>query len=233
MTSAAPILRFSRVSVDAGLQYDTAIADVSFSIFPGELLLVRLDTTAHRTPLADAAQGLLNLDEGAIEFEGKDWTKMSPPVASDMRGRIGRTFDGRGWISNLDVLENIVLSQRYHTSRPQEEITKEASDLARRFGLNAIPPGRPSQTREQDLQRAACVRAFLGRPRLLILENPTLRANPDLLTSLTAAVQEARTEGAGTLWMTTEWAVWNEPALSPTRKFAMSGSKLAADVASC
>jgi phospholipid/cholesterol/gamma-HCH transport system ATP-binding protein len=226
--SAAPssILRFSHVTVEADQRYDSAIWDVSFSLAPGELVLVRLDATHALLPLADAAQGLVEPGEGTVEFAGEDWSSMKAWRVAELRGQIGRIFEERGWISNLDIEENLFLSQEYHTKRRESEIAREAAMLSRLFGLPGIPRGRPAQVRPMDLQRAACERAFLGRPQLLILESPTTAAAPDMLAALINASREARSRGAGILWTTSELSVWNDAGLRPTFKCVMTGSQM-------
>jgi phospholipid/cholesterol/gamma-HCH transport system ATP-binding protein len=220
------ILRFSNVTVEADPRYDSAIWDVSFSLTPGQLVLVRLDATHAVLPLADAAQGLVEPGEGTVAFAGENWLNMGPPRVAEQRGRIGRVFGDRGWISNLDIEENLFLSQEYHTKRRESEIAREAAMLSRLFGLPGIPRGRPAQIRPMDLQRAACVRAFLGRPQLLILESPTTAAAPDMLAALINASREARSRGAGILWTTNELSVWNDAGLRPTHKCVMTGSQM-------
>ncbi len=221
-----PILRFSNVTVEADEHYDSAIWDVSFSVSPGQLVLVRLDATHAVLPLADAAQGLVEPGEGIVEFCGENWSAMQAPRVAEVRGKIGRIFQNRAWISNLDIEENLFLSQEYHTRRRESEIAREAAGLARLFGLPGIPRGRPAQIRPPDLQRAACVRAFLGQPQLLILETPTTAAPPDLKAALINACRDARARGAGILWTTSELSVWNDPGVRPTLKCVMTGSQM-------
>jgi len=222
----ASILSFSNVTIEAGQDYDSAVWDVTFSLAPGELVLVRLDVTHSNLPLADASQGLADPVEGTVQFIGENWAGMTPSRAAQLRGRIGRVFDERGWISNLDIEENLFLSQEYHTQRSERDIATEAAALSRQFGLPGIPRGRPAKIRPMDLARAACVRAFLGQPELLILESPTSSAAPGLFPALINATREARGRGAGILWTTSELSVWNDPGVRPTRKCVMSGSQM-------
>lgn len=221
-----PILSFSGVTLESDDGYDTSMWDVTFNLGAGELALVRLEPTHRRLPLADAAQGLIDPTEGAVSFAGEDWGALTEIRAAAQRGNIGRVFDGGGWISNLDVDENISLAQRHHTARTPAEIATEAAALARTFGLPGLPRGRPTTVRPQDLQRAALVRAFLGRPQLLILESPTVGVYPDVLPALLNAVRGVRARGAAVLWTTLDAAVWNEPAVRPTLRCVMTGSQM-------
>ena len=110
-----------------------------------------------------------------MKFEDTDWEEMAADAAAAARGRIGRVFEVRGWISNLDVDENITLAQRHHTSRPLGEIEAEALALAQQFGLADLPRLRPAMLRAGELRRAAWIRALLGAPTLILLEHPRAR----------------------------------------------------------
>jgi phospholipid/cholesterol/gamma-HCH transport system ATP-binding protein len=227
MSDAEPrILELDQATSESSAAYDTGMFNFTLSLSAGELVLVRLESEAVRLPLADAACGILPLESGTVRFVGEEWAAMNLHQAARQRGRIGRTFEGRSWVGNLDVDENVVLAQRHHTHRTTAELAAEASDLARQFGLPGLPRGRPDQTRRQDLQRAALVRAFLGSPILLILERPEAGIFPQIMPMLVNALRKARQRGAAILWITSQIEVWHDPGVRPTARYAVSGSQL-------
>jgi phospholipid/cholesterol/gamma-HCH transport system ATP-binding protein len=222
----APILNFAEVTIRSSLQYETGLSDASFALSPGDLLLVRIERENERLPLADAAQGLLGGDQGTISFLGEDWRELSADRAAAQRGKIGRLFDDEGWISDLDVDENILLAQLHHTDRSEAEIMDEALTLARVFGLPGLPRGRPGEARRWDLRKAACIRAFLGRPTLIIIEQPIRGVYADVTAPLLNAVQSARRRAAAVLWMVTDPQTWKTAAVQATARARMRGSQM-------
>jgi phospholipid/cholesterol/gamma-HCH transport system ATP-binding protein len=64
-----------------------------------------------------------------------------------------------------------------------------------------LPAGPARRLTEADLLRAACVRAFLGRPRLVILELPATMQRDDLLPALLEVGAEARGQGLTMMWL--------------------------------
>jgi len=226
MTSPASILKFSDVTIESCPQYEFGLSNVSFELKAGELWLVRLEREDERLPLADAAQGLVTPTQGSVAFLGEDWQSMSADHAAARRGKIGRLFEDEGWISDLDLDQNILLSQRHHTLRSEEEILDEAVKFARLFGLPGLPRGRPASVRRPDLRKAACIRAFLGQPTLIILERPERGVYTDLIGPLVNAVQSARRRGAAVLWMASDPRIWHNPALCATSRAKMLGSQL-------
>jgi phospholipid/cholesterol/gamma-HCH transport system ATP-binding protein len=220
------ILNFSNVTVPTSPDYETGLSDISFSIGAGDLLLVRIERENERLPLADASEGLLQADRGTVTFLGDDWTRLSTDEAAARRGRIGRLFEDEGWISDLNVDENILLSQLHHTNRTESEIMDEALKFARVFGLPGLPRGRPEKMRRWDLRKAACIRAFLGKPALIILEQPVRGVYADFIAPLLDAVQSARRRASAVLWTVTDPQIWKHAALHATASARMHGSQL-------
>lgn len=226
MGTPSSILKFERVALESGAFYESAVWDITFELAPGDLMLVLLDQEHLLLPLADAAQGLVAPREGRISFLNLDWQALPPDDAARQRGRIGRIFPEGGWLSHLDVDENITLSQRHHTRRPEPELLDQAATLARRFGLPGLPWARPAAYRRQDLQKAACVRAFLGDPVLILAEDPTRHVYADIIAPLANMVFAARRRGTAFLWATSDPSVWDDPGLRPSSRWKMSGSQM-------
>jgi phospholipid/cholesterol/gamma-HCH transport system ATP-binding protein len=219
-------LQFTAVTVEADRSYDSAIWNVSFEVAAGELLLVLLEKGHARLPLADAAEGLVAPLQGTVTFLDEDWQALAPARSAAQRGRIGRVFAGQGWVTGMDVAQNITLAQRHHTRRSVADIEEEALELARLLGLPGLPRGRPDAMRHDDLRRAECVRAFLGTPALLILERPTKGVYTDILAPLINLLRTARKGGAAVLWTTETLEIWNHPGLRPTRRARLTGAQL-------
>lgn len=222
-----PILEFDAVTVGSPPGYDTGLWNASLALRPGDLALVRVEDAHPRVPLADLAQGLCAPDAGRVTLLGSDWDETDPRRASALRGRTGRMFDATAWVSGLSVAENILLPQRYHApDRPPADLHDEAAQLARMFGLPGLPLGKPHQVRPHDLRRAACVRCFLGRPDVVLLERPTAGPADDLMPPLANAVRSARRRGAAVLWTAELPEVWSDAGLRPSHSCSMAGAQL-------
>jgi len=112
----------------------------------------------------------------------------------------------------MDVATNILLPQLHHTD--PSELRERAIALSCAFGLSGLPLVRPGELAASDLARAACVRAFLGDPALVLLESPVRFANlmPPLLNALIAA----RDGGAAVVWFTRSDLVWRDSSVPAT-----------------
>src|SRR3954452_4519331 len=200
MQSAVPVLQL--VMAQAGNFQDLGVVTpLSLSLLSGECALIEGSDAAQLAAFADLCSGLITLHSGNVRFIGRDWSALPHDYAAALRGRIGRVFATGGWLPFLDVETNILLPQLHHTRRDLEELRQEAQGLAREFGLPGLPLGRVDTLAAADLGRAGLVRAFLGEPLLVLLEEPTR----GLLASDTPAVLNraamTRDRGGAVVWL--------------------------------
>lgn len=225
MNGAQPVLDL----VDArplGEQGAVLAPKITFRLMPGELALIDQRDYTREEWFADLCCGLVPLTEGAMRFLGRDWAAMPYHYATALRGRIGRVFATGGWIGFMDVAANILLPQLHHTRDDHGMLREKATDLARAFGLPGLPLGRPDDLSPGDLARAACVRAFMGDPALILLENPTQGRFLDLVLPLFNALAAARSQGAAAVWLTRSDRVWRDPSFPATYRLRLGKSGL-------
>lgn len=224
-----PVIEFDRVTVGAVGVYESSVSEITLAIEAGGLAIVLLEKEHIRLPLGDLAVGILAPDAGHVRLRGSDWLDMTPDASANARGHIGRVFEGNPWIDSIEVSRNIMLAQLHHTRRPVADITRQAADLSRFFGLPGLPLHSPTAVHGKDLARAACARAFMGQPDLLILERPTAGVYPEILPALLNMLRSARDRGAGVLWLTDNRDVWDNPAVRPTLRGHMYGARMRLD----
>jgi len=232
MNANDSILEFTDVTIATAPLGHSGLSHVNARLRPGTLTIIQVEPGNERLPLADLAEGLLCPEEGSVSFQDEAWTTMPPEQVLQRRAQIGRVFDGHGWISNLNVNENVTLSQRHHTRRPIAEILAEAEALARVFGLSELPKIRPALVAHQDLRRSEWIRAFLGQPLLVLLERPMQGVPLEHLPRLINAVRKACVQKAAVLWLTdsdlpeSRNRVERHSELPPATRYAMQGLTL-------
>lgn len=220
------VLRFEKALLMTET-YGTARSDeLSLSVYSGELVLIRLARLEQTSTFVDTCAGIIQPTTGAVYFLGRNWPALTPDQANAMRGRIGRVFRTGNWINHLSLMENILLPQQHHTRRSVRQLREEAGELAQQFGLPGVPLDLPGDIPAADLQRAACVRAFLGRPALILLEEPTSGIYLEIISALMNAVREARERGAAVIWLTQKNLIWNDQTLPVTQRYRLVAGKL-------
>ncbi len=220
------VLRFDSVRLITEEFGGVEALDIDANLFGGDLALVNPERPRYGMMLADACSGLLPPVRGAVFFQAKDWASLPADTANALRGRIGHVFVDGSWINRLTLLENILLPQLHHTRRSTDDLRDEALRLAEEFGLPGIPCSLPNDAARADLQRAACVRAFLGRPELILLEEPTLGVYPDLLPPLINAIRNSCHQGSAVIWLTKDEQIWRDQLLPATYRYRLSSRQL-------
>ena len=233
--SDPPALEFVDVTLRPTWPYDTALEAVNFALRPGELILITLAPGHVRSPFADLTQALIHPHGGEVRFAGRSWKTMSPTITARNRSRIGRVFDVGGWVSNLDVDENVLLAQRHHNTAPAAELRQRADELARRFGMDGVPTRRPAEASQSELRMSQWVRALLAPMSVLVLERPTRDVRPEAIAPFLESIGAARARGTAVLWITTDGAapglMQNIAPPDVTERYAVRGDQLVGETA--
>lgn len=228
MQELTAILEFRDVTVRSASSQVSGMRGVNLVLGRGEVALVSLEEGREHIPIASLAQGLLSPDSGRVFFHGADWADMSASRQSVERGRIRRVFEHYGWVTNLDVMENLCLAECHHTGRSGEELLQEIKGLARRFGIEEIPNARPTRVHNMVLRKLEWVRAFVGTPDLIILERPLIGAPKADAPKLIEAVCEASRRGVAVLWLAEDERVLGCRDMGTVRRFRMDGENMVA-----
>jgi phospholipid/cholesterol/gamma-HCH transport system ATP-binding protein len=223
--SATPVLQLDQVWLPL-LDHHELGVEIDLTLRAGDLVLAEPGDEQHEQLLADVACGVVAPARGTARFLGRDWSEMPPDRANALRGRIGAVLRRGAWIPHLSLLDNLLLPQLYHTRRPYEEIRAEAARWATWFGLAGLPTGRPADVPSPILERAACIRAFLGAPSLIVVESLPGGLADGLLTPLVNAMRTARDRAAAVLWFVREPAIYEDRSLPATGRLRLLGEAL-------
>lgn len=206
----------------AELVPEPGAAPFSLRLEAGQLALVAADGPEAAALLGDCCLGLARPFAGAVRLFGHALADLSAGALHDLQARIGRVPGGGGWLAHLPTAENVLLPLLYHRRGEPGPLREAAALLARDFGLPGLPLARPGRLPPLDLLRAACVRAFLGQPVLLLLEIGLEEPPPpELLGPLLRAIGEARGRGAACLWLTGSHRLWRDPAIPAAQRLRL------------
>ncbi|MEZ4599068.1 MAG: hypothetical protein R2940_04685 [Syntrophotaleaceae bacterium] len=220
------VLSLDQVLIEEDILQTPWPVSLQTDISGNELLLIRLEQPGQCTILGDLFSGLLHPSVGNVRFLGRDWSKVGPDFANGMRGKIGRIFCRGAWFIKLTIRENILMRPLHHSRLSVAKVQAEAAQLGLDLGLPGLPTGYPEEALPTDLERAAWIRAFLGTPQLILLEEPFQDWPHPASCRLIQVMGRARLRGAAVIWMTRNPSVWKDSSLPATRRMRLANRRL-------
>jgi ABC-type ATPase involved in cell division len=209
------VLELRQVTFHSRSEGGVRLRRAELQLRAGELVMVQLEPATRTREITSMIQGLSRPVEGKVLFCGEDWLGQDHDRHFAMRSRIGRVFDGQAWIENLNVDENVTLACRHHgqsISSIQEQIDYWLHEL----GIENLSRGRPAFVGPSSLQIHQWIRAFLGTPKLILLERPMQFLSAAWLPKLIRAIDQLRARGTAIVWFAgaTEFA-----SASPAQRY--------------
>jgi phospholipid/cholesterol/gamma-HCH transport system ATP-binding protein len=219
MARAGPILILSNVR--SGELFGPSVGVMNLTLEPGDLALIDARDPTQAASFADLCCGLHSPTEGQVHFLQRDWARQPSETADALRGLVGRVMSDPGWLRFLDTGTNILLQQLHHTRMDPEILREDAARLARHFGLPGLPTGPIAELSPGDLLRVGFVRAFLGTPKLIILESPVQGLHQDVVPALVNKLSDVRDLGGAAIWLTRSHLVWDNPTFPATHRMRL------------
>ncbi|WP_374523109.1 ABC transporter ATP-binding protein [Hydrogenophaga sp.] len=168
-----------------------AVNDVSLRVNPGEIVTLIGSNGAGKTTLLMTVCGNPRASAGRILFEGQDITQS--PSHLIMRKGIAISPEGRRVFADMTVVENLKMGGFFASDADIE------SGIERVFGLFPRLRERANQRAGTmsggEQQMLAIGRALMSRPRLLLLDEPTLGLAPLIIAQIFEIIQAIRAEG--------------------------------------
>lgn len=169
-----------------------ALHGISLVVNEGEVVALIGANGAGKTTTMRAISGLRPVAEGSIVFDGTDVTRMRADLRVT-RG-IGQAPEGRGVFPGMTVLENLEMGA--YTRRDRPEIAKDLAmvlDLFPRLAERRKQAGGTLSGGEQ--QMLAVGRALMARPRLLLLDEPSMGLAPKLIQQIFEIITRINEQG--------------------------------------
>lgn len=149
-----------------------ALKDVTFSIKKGEFVLVVGSSGSGKTTLLNMIGLLDRPTKGKIFIDGIDTSGLSDNQISSFRNsKLGFVFQFSNLISDLTVLENVVLSRKIQ--RTNENALEEAIKLLKSVGLENQMNKYANKISGGQAQRVAICRALINKPSIVLADEPT------------------------------------------------------------
>ncbi|HEV3426277.1 MAG TPA: ABC transporter ATP-binding protein [Paraburkholderia sp.] len=168
-----------------------ALAGVSIEVNKGEIVTLIGSNGAGKTTLMMTVCGTPRASSGHVTFEGRDITRM--PTHEIMRLGMAISPEGRRVFPSLTVLENLQMGGFFAS---QHEIDAGIEHVFKLFPrLNQRAKQRAGTMSGGEQQMLAIGRALMSKPRLLLLDEPTLGLAPLVIAQIFDIIRTIREEG--------------------------------------
>lgn len=178
---------FEVKDLEVGYGKITAVSNVSIAVDQGEIVTLIGPNGAGKSTLLKAIAGLLPIRSGSITFDGRSISNR--PAAEVMRGGIALVLEGRSTLKNMTVRENLVLGG--YVRKDHSAIAADIERMLDRFPiLRERINQRAGTLSGGEQQMLVIARALIARPRLLMLDEPSLGLAPLVTAEIFKIVRE-------------------------------------------
>lgn len=176
------VLRFDDVSLRYGRNPET-LRDLSFTLAPGSFHFVTGASGAGKSSLLKMIYLAARPSKGLIHLFGQDVTRVAPKHLPMLRRRIGVVFQDFRLIEHMSAFDNAALPLRIAGRKP-ESYRDDVAELMAWVGLQERAHALPPTLAGGEKQRLAIARAVVGRPDILLADEPTGNVDPAMSLKL-------------------------------------------------
>lgn len=173
----------------------TAADGLDLSIAPGEIHAILGENGAGKSTLMKIIYGVLQADAGEILWNGST-TRIETPAKARALG-IGMVFQHFSLFETLTVAENVALSSGVRVAEAKRHI----DEIGDKFGLKIAPDAAVHALSQGERQRVEIVRALMGDPKLIILDEPTSVLPPTAIPGFFQVVRDLARAGCAVLFI--------------------------------
>jgi branched-chain amino acid transport system ATP-binding protein len=179
-------------SVQAGYGRLPVLKGISLHVRPGEVVTLIGGNGAGKTTTLRTISGLLSPRKGAIEFAGRDLTRMAPERIVTLG--LALVPEGRRVFRTLSVTANLELGA-FHR-RDKGEVRRDLDEIRERFPILKERAHQAAGTLSGGEQQILAIgRALMARPRLLMLDEPSMGLAPRMVAQVYDILTELKAQG--------------------------------------
>lgn len=187
--ASAPVLGMRDVHTYYGKIH--ALQGIDMEVHDGEIVTLIGSNGAGKTTTLKTISGLLRPRQGVVELRGQDISRI--PAHQLVREGISHAPEGRRIFSRLTVLENLQMGGYTRTRAEIAEESDKVFELFPRLRERARQRGGTLSGGEQ--QMLAIGRALMTKPRVLLLDEPSLGLSPILIQQIFGIIREINAQG--------------------------------------
>lgn len=199
------------------------LSHIDLDLYEKDFTVIMGASGSGKSTLLYALSGMDRATAGKVIYNGGDLVTMKEKDLARLRCTdFGFIFQQMHLVSNLSLLENILVSGYLNKSAAAAEVKEQAEKLLDKMGISGIKTHLPSQVSGGEQQRCAIARAVINTPKLLFADEPTGALNRRNTTEVLDLLTELNSGGQSILMVTHDL----KAALRATRLLYLEDGKI-------
>ena len=181
-SSPGEIAQFDNVGLRYGSDREV-LSDVAFTLYAGCFYFLTGASGAGKSSLLRLLYMAQRPSRGIIRLFGTDAITLPRERLPGFRRRIGVVFQDCRLVPHLSAFDNVALPLRV-AGVPEKDVARPVADMLEWVGLQDRMHARPATLSGGEQQRVAIARAVIGRPEMLVADEPTGNVDPEMALKL-------------------------------------------------
>jgi len=173
-----------------------AVRDISFEVEQGEVVTLIGANGAGKTTILQTISGILQPKSGTITYEGQEI--QNKPAYKILQGGLAQVPEGRRIFTNLTVRENLEMGA--YTRKDKDGVVEDLKNAFSRFPRLEERRNQHAGTLSGgEQQMLAIARALMSKPKLLLLDEPSMGLSPLLVQEIFRIIRDVNEDGTTVL----------------------------------
>jgi len=187
----APAARLQAVDLKKSFGSKVVLDGISFSVAPGESLVIVGPSGTGKSVLLKHLIGLVRPDSGKVFVAGEDLWALSHVERTRVRKKFGMSFQEGALFDSMSVFDNIAFPLR-RSGRPAGEVRSRVKECLEIVHLPNVEDRRPSELSGGMRRRVGFARAIAHEPEILLFDEPNTGLDPIMTDIIDEVILEMR-----------------------------------------
>lgn len=161
---------------------ETVLDGIDYTFETGKVNIIIGGSGSGKSVLIKCMLGLLEPDEGKVEYDEKAFSDFSPKERRELRKEMGMIFQGGALFDSMTVEENVMFPLRMFTNKPRKELEKRVCEVLERVNLTGSEKKLPAEISGGMQKRVSIARAIVNHPKYLFCDEPNSGLDPKTAT---------------------------------------------------
>jgi len=165
-------------NISKAFDHQVVLSNINFDVQDEEIVVILGESGSGKSVFLKHLVGLLHPDQGSIEINGVDITKLSEKALLQFRRNIGYLFQEGALYDFMTVFENVAFPLQEHTKMKFLEIKRKVEATLQMVGLEEAAMKFPAELSGGMRKRAALARSIILGTKILFCDEPTSGLDP-------------------------------------------------------